>query len=984
MTLPEHPPLGRRGRAALISVAVTLGLLLVIGWAVAIWTDWLWFDEVGFTGVYSRELSTRFGLFLAASLGVGLFLFANLALAVRLRPFALPLSAEPPPSELMLDRVRFTVGPRLGRWLGLPTIALAFLFGLAAQGQWKTWLLFRNAQPFGVRDPQFGTDVGYYVFRLPFWQYLLGVGFAVVTLALLGALVVHTIFGAVRLTGPGDRITPGARAHLTSLIAAYVGLKAIAYELDKRALVLDHNSTYDFHGAGYTDVHALASAKEILAYLAIIVALAILVFSNAFLRNIVWPGVALGMLAISAIAIGGVYPWAIQTFKVKPTPTLETPYAQRAIDATLRAYGMAGTSTQPYAATNGTPPPSLGTDKAIVQNIRLLDPAIVAETYTQLQQVRSFYDFGKKLDVDRYTVDGQTSDYVVGLRGINYDKLADAQRNWQNTHTVYTHGYGMVAAPADRLGCPGQPYFVSGFLGTSAAPAGCSSGTDLLGVEQPRVYYGEGFSQYAVVGSAGGTPVEYDRPAGESGAQYSTYTGEGGVPLDSAWRRTLYALSYMETNFLLSGAVNDTSKILYVRDPRERVQRVAPFLTLDGDPYPAVVDGRILWIVDGYTTASHYPYAQRVDLREATSDALTGAGTVAQARQEITYMRNSVKATVDAYDGTVTLYEFDDEDPVLRAWDRAFGGIVKPKASIPTSLAGHFRYPEDMFKVQRDLLTRYHVTKASDFTAGPDFWKVPDDPAQTTAIKGKQPPYYLYTQLPGQQQTQFQLVAALTPTGDRQNLASLISGTYVDGKPQLRILELPKDTQVAGPNQAQQVMENKEAPRTDINIWKENVLRGNLLSLPYGDGMLYVEPLYVRSSGEKTYPQLRKILVAYGDRVGYADTLSEAIAQLTGSAPPPTPTVPTPPTGGDDSPGVTAAVARIQKALADLKAAQQKGDWVGQGQALQDLETAIAEFNKANAAPASPSPRASPSPGGASAGPAAAEPTPSIPADPLL
>jgi uncharacterized protein len=987
VTLPDHPPLGRRGRTALISVAVTLGLLLVVGWVVAIWTDWLWYDEVGFTGVYGRELGTRFGLFLAASLGVGLFLFANLALAVRLRPFALPLSAEPPPSELMLDRLRFTIGPRLGRWLGLPAIFIALLFGLAAQGEWRTWLLFRNAQPFGVSDPQFNTDIGYYVFRLPFWQYLLGVGFAVVILALLGALVVHVIFGAIRLTGPGDRITAGARAHLTSLIAAYVGCKAIAYELDKRALVLEHNSTYDFNGAGYTDVHALASAKEILGYLAVIVALAILVFSNAILRNIVWPGVALGMLAISAVAIGGVYPWAVQTFKVKQTPTLETPYAQRAIDATLRAYGMAGASTQPYAAANGTPPAGLTTDKAIVQNIRLLDPAIVAETYTQLQQVRPFYDFGKKLDVDRYTVDKQTSDYVVGLRGINYDNLADSQRNWQNTHTVFTHGYGMVAAPANRLGCPGQPYFVSGFLGSTAAPAGCTSGSDLLGVSQPRVYYGEGFTQYAVVGSAGGTNVEYDRPTGESGAQYYTYTGSGGVRLDSVWKRTLFALSYMETSFLLSDAVHDNSRILYVRDPRERVQKVAPFLTLDGDPYPAVVDGRLLWIVDGYTTATHYPYAQRVNLHDATTDATTDKGTVAQAREEITYMRNSVKATVDAYDGTVTLYQFDDEDPVLKAWDHAFGGILKPKTAIPSSLAAHFRYPEDMFKVQRDLLTRYHVTEAVDFTTGADFWKVPDDPAQTGApantVKAKQPPYYLYTQLPGQQQTQFQLIASLTPAGDRQNLASLVSGTYVNGKPQLRILELPKDTQVSGPIQAQQVMENKEAPRTDINIWKDNVLRGNLLSLPYGDGMLYVEPLYVRSSGEKTYPQLRKILVAYGDRVGYADTLPEALAQLTGAAPPTTPTVPTPPTGGDStSPQVVAAVARIQKALADLKAAQQKGDFRAQGQALEDLQNAINDFNAATAA-ASGSPPASPAP---SASPAAAlstpEPAPSIPTDP--
>jgi uncharacterized membrane protein (UPF0182 family) len=944
---------------ALIVLAGIMAFLLLVGWVVSIWTDWLWFDEVGFTTVFTRQLGTRLGLFIAAVLGVGLFLLGNLALAVRLRPFTLPFQAQTPPSELVFDRIRFAMTPRLGRWLGGPVALLALLFGLAAQGQWRTWLLFRNSQPFGQTDQQFDTDISFYVFRLPFWQYLLGVGFAVTTLALLGALAVHFIYGSVRFSGPGDRITPGARAHLTSLIALYVGLKAVAYELDKRALVLDHNGTYDFNGAGYTDVHALASAKEILAYLAITVAVAILIFSNAILRNIVWPGVALGLLAISAVAIGGVYPWSVQTFKVNQTPTLETPYAQRAIDATLRAYGMSEIVSEPYSAANVTPPASLQTDKSIVPNIRLLDPAIVAETYTQLQQVRSFYDFGKKLDVDRYTVDGDTSDYVVGLRGIDYGKLRDAQRNWQNTHTVYTHGYGLVAAPADRLGCPGQPYFVSGFLGSATtSAAGCSSGTDQLGVDQPRVYYGEGFSQYAVVGRASGRDVEYDRPTGEAGDQYYTYTGGGGVALDSGWRRMLYALQYMETSFLLSDAVNDNSKILYVRDPRERVQKVAPFLTLDGDPYPAVVDGRILWIIDGYTTASHYPYAQRIDLRDATSDSLTGTGTVAQARREITYMRNSVKATVDAYDGTVTLYQFDEEDPVLKTWNRAFGGIMKPRSSIPTSLAAHFRYPEDMFKVQRDLLTRYHVTKAADFTAGPDFWKVPDDPAQPNSkSKSKQPPYYLYTRLPGQAQTQFQLVAAVTPTGDRHNLAALISASYVAGKPQLRVLELPKDTQIAGPNQAQQVMENLEAARTDINIWKDNVLRGNLLSLPFGDGMLYIEPLYVRSASEPPYPQLRKILAVYGDKIGYADTLQEAIAQLVGAQAPPTVTPPTGSTGsaGSSSPAVAAAIAKIQKALADLKAAQQSGDFEAQGKALAALDAAVKEFNAASANGATPS-----------------------------
>ncbi len=949
-------------------------LLLLLGWTVSIWTDWLWYDEVGYTSVLTRELSTRLALFGVAAIVVSVFLLGNFALAVRLRPFTLPLGPDTPPAELVIDRLRFALTTRLGRWVGVPVVALGMIFGLAAQGQWKTWLLFRNAQPFNSVDPLFGQDIGFSVFRLPFWQFLLGVGFALVTLTLAGSLAVHVISGAVRFTGPGDRITPAARVHVTTLIALFVGLKAVAYALDKRALVLDQNSTFSFNGAGYTDVHALLSAKDILMYLAVTVAVAILVFSNVVLRNIVWPGVALGLLAISAIAIGGVYPWSVQTFKVNQTPTLETPYAQRAIDATLKAYGMSELVNQPYAATNMTPPQSLTTDTTVVPTIRLLDPAIVADTFAQ-PQVRSFYDFGKKLDVDRYTVDGKTGDYVVGLRGIDYGKLADAQRNWQNTHTVYTHGYGLVAAPADRVGNNGQPCFVSGFLNAGGAATACSSTTDQLGVDEPRIYYGDGFTEYAVVGAHGGRNVEYDRPTGDTGDQYYTYKGAGGVPLNSTWRKILYSLDYMETSFLLSDAVTDNSKILYVRDPRERVQKVAPFLTLDGDPYPAVVDGRIMWIVDGYTTATHYPYAQVVDLRDATSDSLTGSGTVAQDRQRITYMRNSVKATVDAYDGTVTLYQFDDEDPVLKAWNQAFGGIIQPKSAIPTSLAAHFRYPEDLFKVQRDLLTRYHVRDAADFTAGPDFWKVPDDPADSSATKAKQPPYYLYTQLPGQTRTQFQLVSVLAPVGDRQTLSALLSASYADGRPQLRVLELPKDTQVPGPSQAQQLMENKDLPRTDINIWKDNVQRGNLLSLPYGDGILYVEPLYVRSADQKAYPQLRKVLVAYGDKVGYADTLEQALAQLVGTTAPPTTTTPPPP----GSSAVDAAVAKIQKALADLKAAQQTGNFQAQGQALADLDAAIKEFNEAKGGSGTPpsaspstSPTASPSPSPGSGGAAMA------------
>ncbi|WP_212840741.1 UPF0182 family protein [Catellatospora sp. IY07-71] len=953
--------MSRRGRAWLIVLTGLLIFFAVLGWVVEAWTEWLWFDELGATQVFSGQLGTRIGLFAVFGLIIGAFIFGNLYLAYRLRPFLPPTGVE----QQALERYRYVLGPHLIRWFALASGAVAFFAGLAAQGHWQQWLLFEHAKPFGQKDPQFGIDVGFYVFKLPFWQYLLNTGFTVTVLALIGALGVHYLYGGVRLSGPGDRMTTGARAHLTGLVALFVSLKAVAYVLDRRALLLDTIAGTDLTGAGYTDIQALLPAKEMLTYISVIVVIAILVFSNAVMRNLVWPGVALGLLAISAVAIGGIYPWGVQTFQVDPSRNVkEAQYIDRTIAATRAAYGLDTAKNTPYASDTVVPPAALAQDKTIVPNIRLLDPSVVADSYTQLSQVRSFYQFGDKLDIDRYTIDGKTADYVVGLREIEYGKLTSAQSNWINKHTVYTHGYGLVAAPANTTVCAGQPYFVSGFFTGQAqgSEQGCSSATDKLPVEQPRIYYGERMGEeYAIVGKPdGGQSAEYDRPTGEASDARYTYTGQGGVEIGSTWRRLLYAIKYAESNFLLADAVNDNSKILYERDPRTRVQKVAPFLTLDGDPYPAAVNGRIVWIVDGYTTSANFPYAQRVDLQDATSDSLTGDGTFRLARQEINYIRNSVKATVDAYDGTVTLYQFDETDPILRAWNDAFGGdLVKPKAEIPAELASHFRYPADMFKVQRDLLTRFHVNNANDFFNAPDFWAVPNDPAGRA--DAKQPPYYLLTQLPGQTEPRFQLTAAVTPR-EKQNLAALISGSYVDGKPHLEVLELNKDGRIPGPGQAQQLMENFDAARTQLNIWGTNVVKGNLLSLPYGGGMLYVEPIYLKSSNENPYPLMKKVLVSYGDKIAFEDTLQQGIQKLvagtTGTPPVATPEQPPPPTTG--SPTLAAAAAKVKQAIADLRAAQQSGNFEAYGKALAALEAAIKEFEAAGGnqpqTPASPAP----------------------------
>ncbi len=981
----RNSPLPRMSRRGRVTVGVLVGVFLLftlLGWGIDAYTDLLWFREVQFTNVFEGVLLTRLLLFLAVGLAMALIIGANLYLAYRLRPLLRPHSAE----QATLERYRMVLTPRLGTWITVICVIIGFFAGLSGQSRWKDWMLFQNAQSFGVVDPVFKVDVGFYVFDYPLWRYLLGVGFTAVVLSVVGSLAVHYVFGGVRLQGVGDRMTAAARAHLTTLVALFVLLKAVAYILDRRALLLEQHVSPGLYGAGYTDINALLPAKEILAYISIVVAVAIVVFSNAVMRNLVWPGVSLALLGISAVAIGGIYPLAVQNFTVAPSlQDKEAPYIARSIAATRDAFGLAATQVSSYPASNLVPPTNLATNPN-AQNVRLIDPQLVAEAYTLQQQVRGFYDFGQKLDVDRYTIADQTQDYVVGVREVNDNALTTQQRNWINRHTVFTHGYGLVAAPANQVVCGGLPYFVSGFLGPNQTP-GCSSTTEEIQVTQPRIYYGEQSTEYAIVGETDKNKnVEFDRPepGSDNASEQFTYSGKGGVPIGSFFRRLVFAIKNTESNFVLSDAVNADSRVMYIRNPRDRVEKVAPFLTIDGDPYPAVVGGRIVWILDGYTTSNSYPYSQQINLQQETRDELTNQGTFALARDNVNYMRNSVKATVDAYDGTVKLYQFDDQDPVLKAWNKAFGGhLIIPKADTPADLAAHFRYPEDLFKVQRNLLAKFHVTQARDFFSGQDFWQVPNAPDQPDN-QVKQPPYYLNVQLPGQDTTRFQLTSALTPN-NRDNLAAIVSGSLVNNQPRLEALELPDQTAVQGPVQVHQRMVGNASVRTELNLLSNNnqsqVQFGNLISLPVASGMLYVEPVYVKTNQQNAVPQLQKVLMSYGDGGTYvvlADSLKAGLDALvtlgknspngSGVPPPPTtgnnypstphstspstpattPTTPTTPT--QLTPALAQAVANLDAAIAAVKAAQKSGDPLAYGQALKNLDTAMVAFQNASGA----------------------------------
>lgn len=974
------PTLSRRAKLVLGAIAVLLVLFTVIGSLTSVYVDYLWFVETDYTEVFWTELQSRALLFAVAAVATGGLTALAIYLAYRFRPTFRPMSLE----QQNLERYRQSLEPRAGLVLTAVAVVLGLFAGFAAQGRWETWLTFRNSTDFGRPDPQFDLDISFFVFEYPFYRLVLGFGFAIVILALIGSLVTHYVFGGLRLQTPGQKMTSAARVQISVLLGVFVALKAVAYWLDRYGLVYSNRGDV-FTGASYTDVNALMVPKVILVFVAAVCAIAF--FANIVVRNFMLPAAALVLLLASSLVIGVAYPAIVQQFVVKPSANeREAPYIERAIDMTRQAYGLDDIEYVNYAQETTSEEgeevdpevalADLRNDTETIPNARLLDPNVLAETFTARQQIRNWYGFPEKLDIDRYTIDGETQDYVVAVRELNSSGLSENQSTWINRHTVYTHGHGFVAAPANEVvggSDGGEPNFTTRDLPVRGN----------IPVDQSRIYYGELIDDYSVVGAPeGSTPRESDLPEGGSDDRQinNTYDGEGGVSVGSFFRQLTFAVYFRERNFLLSSAVNEESKVLYVRDPRERVEKAAPFLEVDGDPYPAVIDGRVTWILDGYTTSNSYPYAEQMELGEAATDALTGTGTAALPNETFNYIRNSVKATVDAYDGTVTLYQWDEEDPVLATYMKAFPGIVQERGDVPQGLEDHARYPEDLFKVQRDILTRYHVDDPISFYEGSDRWQIPTDPTQD--VQENQPPYYILAQRPGEDSASFQLTSALNAF-QRPNLSSFLSASSApDTYGDIQVLQLPGNTPFLGPTQVQNSFEANDDIRRDLTLFdsdNSNSVFGNLLTLPIGDaGLLYVEPLYVESTGEGSFPLLQRVMVNFGGRIGYANTLAEALDQVFGPGageiavdseeapdtpapdeeetpepdePEPAPTpAPAPGGGTGDGPDLEQAVTELDDALSALAEAQRSGDFARQGQALTDLQDAVEAYRAAQQA----------------------------------
>jgi uncharacterized membrane protein (UPF0182 family) len=915
----------------LAPVAATVVVIIAaLMFAANFWTDYKWFNAVGFSSVFLTELWTRVLLFAVAAVVMAVIVGASIFFAYRSRPGIRPMSLE----QQGLDRYRQSIDPHRKLFFWIAVGALALLAGAAAGGDWRAYLQFVHSADFGTPDPEFGMDVAFFAFTYPFLRILLGYLYAAVILAFIAAVIVHYLYGGVRLQNDsGQRATPAARVHLSVLLGIFVLLRAGSYWLDRYGLVFSERG-YTF-GASYTDVNAVSTALIILTVISVICAL--LFFANIYFKNTMVPMASLGLLVLSAVLVGVAYPEIVQRFQVGPNEQrLESPYIERNIEFTRDAYGIADAEIETYDATTELTPQELSAAADDIPSVRLADPSVVSQTFQQMQQVRGFYQFPDVLEVDRYPdADGNLIDTIVAVREL--DGPPDDQDNWLNRHLIYTHGYGMVAAAGNLIDAEGRPVFTE----YNIPPRGELS--DVVGEYEPRVYYGREGAEYVIVEAEEEydypldaeedtedvptlddavdpspsadeaqapsdaqneeSPAAEETPADEQGTEegtggedggenssqaYNRYEGDGGVQLSSFFDRILYAIKYQEPNILLNSAITSNSRIIYERDPVERVEKVAPFLTTDSSPYPAVVDGKIVWIVDAYTTSDGYPYANRIDFTQAVTDSFTDGSAQqvgALPGNEVNYIRNSVKATVDAHDGTVTLYAWDEEDPVLQTWMDAFPGIMTDRDEMSEDLLAHVRYPDDLFKVQREIMREYHVTDAASYYGGQDFWSVPTDPTNET--EAPEPPYRQTIRYPGEEEPNFSLTSTFVPRG-RENIAAFMavnSNPQSEAYGQLRLLELPRSTVIFGPGQVQNAFDaDADVREVLLPLEQSNaeVTRGNLLTLPFAEGLLYVEPLYVQAGGggAASFPLLQQVMVGFGEEVAIGSNLQDALNNL--------------------------------------------------------------------------------------------------------
>ncbi|MCB2223591.1 MAG: UPF0182 family protein [Actinobacteria bacterium] len=909
--MPARRSVGAGRRWLIIALVVLAVLVLSLRGIATFWTDYLWFDSVDYGSVWSTLVVTRIVLVVLATVVAALLLFGNLFMADRLSPKTLRGTGSP--DEELIERYQAWARPRI-TWLRLAVAGFfGLLIGLGASAWWENWLLFSNAESFGVTDPVFNNDISFYVFKVPFYRDLFAWGFQLVLITTLIVAALHYLNGGIQVQArPGERISSGVKVHLSVLLATLAVLKAVAYYLDQFDLL--YSSRGFVAGAAYTDVTAQLPAVRLLIFISLFAAILLLV--NIRFQGWVLPAAAVGLWAVTSFVVGFVIPEAVQRFSVEPNEiNRELPYIERNIEFTRAAFGLDDIETKAFEASEDLDSGDIAANAPIIDNIRLWDPTVLLTTYRQLQELRPFYQFDD-VDVDRYLLDGQLTQVMLAAREL--DTAGVPEDNWVNQHLVYTHGYGAVLSPANTVTTDGQPDFLVRDINPD------DGSPPEVAIDQARIYFGEesGLGDFVIVGS---NEREVDFPLETAGAEtvaFNSYDGEGGIEVGGFFRRAAFALRFADVNTLISGQVTGDSRVLLVRNIRERFAKAAPFLRMDTDPYLAIVDGRLVWIADLYTVTDRYPYSSLADkTRLSTASGLWDV--------DFNYIRNSVKGTVDAYDGTITMYVIDESDAMVRAYRNVFPALFTDGDQMPAAVREHLRYPEDLFKVQANMFTRWHMTEARVFFNNGDPWQIARDPSTIGGASSTEArlmnPYYLLMSLPDEEDLSYLLLQPFT-AADRPNMVSfVVAKSDPDTYGEMINFELPRDSFVDGPGQiGARINQDPDISREFTLLGQEGseVIQGNLLVVPIESSILYVQPIYLQGSNDTALPEFKRVVVVFGDRIVMRDTLAEALLDVFGDAPPETiePTEPT-------EPGQPAEVdARVVALLTQAEAAFQRAD----------------------------------------------------------
>jgi hypothetical protein len=888
MRVPTEAPRRRfRLRGWLIAlVVIVVVLLFSLRGLAGFYTDFLWFDSLGQSSTWSSLLAAKVAPALVFTVVFFAIMYANLVIADRIAPKYRSMG----PEDEFIARYRQATGRFAGRIRIGVAIFFALIAGIGVSSQWKQWVLFTHATSFGVKDPQFHKDVGFYVFKLPFIEFILEWLFAGLVIVLIVTAVEHYLNGGIRFQTPFQRVTPQVKAHLSVILALMALVKTAQYYFGRYELTLSTRGVVE--GAGYTDVKAELPALELLIVISVVSAG--LFIWNIWRRGWVLPILAVGLWAFVSLAIGTIYPALIQQFKVGPNEfATEKPYIARNINSTRKAFGLDKVATEQYDFTSfndvSSPQDVVGEQNAgTVDNARLWDPGVIQETYSQLQGLQTYYQIGD-VDVDRYLVNNEQRQVLIAARNLNSADLPS--QSFVNRHIVYTHGYGVVASPSNAVATGGTPdYYLSDVPVQTVDNA--------IPIDQgpaSEIYFGEGLTSYVLTGAE---QKEFNYQTPGSADRFTRYKGADGVALSNWVRRAAFALRFGSIDPLISGQVTSSTKLLMERDIRARVEKLAPFLSFDADPYPVVLGNKTLWVMDGYTSSDMYPYSQEV----------TGEGGLARS---MNYVRNSVKVTVDAYQGTVKFYVFDTHDPIIRSWQKAFPDLFTPKSQMSDELKAHLRYPEDLFKAQTDQYGRYHVTEPKRFYNGSAKWLVSPDPGTsvenfistggTAAPASNQPqaatstgkridPYYLNIKLPGDDKENFVLLRPFVPVSSGNSINRLSSFLTAKSDPgsygKLQSFNMPSGENVDGPIQVSNQIDGTQQISFSLSLLNQQgggsrVQKGNLQLIPIGNSIVYVQPFYVRSSSEGGYPKFQFVAVFTQDKGAVcAPSINEAISRL--------------------------------------------------------------------------------------------------------